>query len=119
MTGNDQKHAEQLAEKLEIVSHLLKDDQEKELLTGILTVAHGLEDGTVKNGNGASAPGLKVANAFAPLPDHKIQKIMNFARGDGSSISYHPTKDDPNPSTDDPNKTNDDSNPSDDPNNKR
>src|SRR5262245_42438224 len=106
MADNDQPYARHLAEKLEIVCNLLKDDDEKNLLTGILAVAHGLEDATATNGNGTS-PLPKVENAYSPLPSDRIQTILSYKDGNGpSSISYKTleAKGDPKSPDDDPNQ---------------
>ena len=91
MTDNDQPYAKSLAEKLAGLSKQLEDDKQhdqKELLTAILAVAHGLKDAAATNGNGTSKLVLGFKDAFDPLPAENIQMILNYKSDDGSSISY-------------------------------
>ena len=76
MTEGDYDYAGHLAHKLKQLSDGLKSaaPEEHKLLTGILTIAHGLTDGP----NGASGVHATVEQAFDPLPADKVRKILAY-----------------------------------------
>jgi hypothetical protein len=73
MTEPDYEYVGDLADKLKELSDGLDENPQK-LLAGILTIAHGLTDGT--NGNGSVR--ATIDQAFDPLPADKVRKILEY-----------------------------------------
>lgn len=80
MSEADNDYAKKLSEKLKEFSAGLDDDRQRELLAGILTVAHGLKSNG--NGNGPSSLVGKFPNAFDPLPVENIRTILKYKNED-------------------------------------
>lgn len=79
-------YARRLSENLRDFSEGLEDDEQRDLLRGILSVAHGLKngkEGSATNGNGAGlVSGFR--DAFDPLPSDKVQMIMDYKNNSSS-----------------------------------
>lgn len=83
----------ELFEKLKALKEDLKDDEHKDLLTGIMSIAHGLTDSTHVNGAsvaGASDFRPEFDKAFDPLPREKIDAIRAY-KDDPNMIVKHET----------------------------